>query len=164
MSGSFDGLWVVVVNWNGGAEDNLRCLRSVLAEGVPAARIVFVDNASVDGSRDAVAAALPDLLHIDNGSNLGFGEGANQGARHALASGARAVAFVNNDLRFAEGGPCFARSARPWTPMSASDSSVRACSSTTAADACGAPVGARITGRTSRRSSGTGRPTVRSGA
>ena len=52
MSGSFEGLWVVVVNWNGGAEDNLRCLRSILAEGVPAQRIVFVDNASSDGSRD----------------------------------------------------------------------------------------------------------------
>lgn len=103
MSGSFEGLWVVVVNWNGGTEDNLRCLRSVLAEGVPAQRIVFVDNASSDGSRDSVASALPGLVHLDNGSNLGFGEGANGGARHALASGARAVAFVNNDLRFAEG-------------------------------------------------------------
>lgn len=103
MSSSFDGLWVVVVNWNGGADGNLRCLRSILAEGVPPQRVVFVDNASADGSRDAVAAALPGLVHLDNGSNLGFGEGANQGARHALASGARAVAFVNNDLRFTEG-------------------------------------------------------------
>lgn len=104
MSAAFDGLWAVVVNWNGGAEDNLRCLRSLLDEGLPAGRIVFVDNASSDGSRDAVAAEVPGLVHLDNDRNLGFGEGANQGARHALAAGARAVAFVNNDLRFDEGG------------------------------------------------------------
>lgn len=103
MSGTFDGLWAVVVNWNGGAEDNLRCLGSLVAEGLPPERIVFVDNGSVDGSREAVADAFPGLVRVDNGANLGFGEGANQGARHALAAGASAVAFVNNDLRFPPG-------------------------------------------------------------
>lgn len=103
MTGAFDGLWVVVVNWNGGEEDNLRCLGSLLEQGVPAERIAFVDNASQDGSREAVAGAVPGLAHIDNDRNLGFGEGANQGARLALERGATAVAFVNNDLRFAQG-------------------------------------------------------------
>lgn len=94
------GLWAVVVNWNGGGEDNLRCLRSLVAQGVDAARIAFVDNGSTDGSREAVAAEFPALARIDNASNLGFGEAANQGARLALERGADAVVFVNNDLRF----------------------------------------------------------------
>ncbi|MEM9802357.1 MAG: glycosyltransferase family 2 protein [Planctomycetota bacterium] len=95
-----DGLWAVVVNWNGGSEENARCLRSVVDQGVPPERIVFVDNASTDGSRDSVSAAFPGLVHVDNASNRGFGEAANQGAALALERGARAVVFVNNDLVF----------------------------------------------------------------
>lgn len=100
---TFDGLFAVVVNWNGGA-GNLACLRALIElEGLPAARIVFVDNASTDGSRAAVAAAFPALTFLDHTENLGFGEAANRGAEAALARGARAVAFVNNDLTFPGG-------------------------------------------------------------
>ncbi len=98
--------WAVVVNWNGGAEQNLRCLRSVISQGVPPSQVVFVDNASKDGSREAVAAALPGLVHLQNAVNLGFGEAANQGARRALEEGAGAVFFVNNDLHFDEAEGC----------------------------------------------------------
>lgn len=97
---SLDGLFAVVVNWNGGAEQNLVCLRSLVEQGVAEDRIAFVDNGSVDGSREAVDAAHPGLIRIDNASNLGFGEAANQGAGAALERGASAVIFVNNDLRF----------------------------------------------------------------
>ncbi|MEZ6017247.1 MAG: glycosyltransferase family 2 protein [Planctomycetota bacterium] len=100
---TFDALFAVVVNWNGGA-DNLVCLRSLIElEGLPPERIVFVDNASRDGSRAAVAAAHPGLVFIDHTQNLGFGEGANAGARAALTRGAAAVVFVNNDLTFPGG-------------------------------------------------------------
>lgn len=97
------GLFAVVVNWNGG-EQNLACLDSLVArEGVPQTRIVFVDNASHDGSREAVLARYPHVDPIDTGSNVGFGEGANRGARRALERGATAVVFVNNDLTFPGG-------------------------------------------------------------
>lgn len=100
------GTWAVVVNWNGGAEGNLTCVRSLLGQGLEPGRIVFVDNASSDGSRDAVAEAVPGLVHLDNRANLGFGEAANIGARFALTAGAQAVFFVNNDLRFEDGDRC----------------------------------------------------------
>ncbi len=93
----------MVVNWNGGEEDNLRCLGSLLAEGLDAAQIVLVDNGSEDGSREAIDAAHPGLLRIDHGSNLGFGEAANAGARLALERGAGAVVFINNDLWLPQG-------------------------------------------------------------
>lgn len=102
---SLSGVHAVVVNWNGGAEDNLRCLGSLVAQGLDASRIVFVDNGSTDGSREAVAAAFPSSPRVENGGNLGFGEGANQGASLALEQGAEAVLFVNNDLRFPEDEP-----------------------------------------------------------
>lgn len=97
--------FAVVVNWNGG-EANLDCLASLVDEGFEPERIVFVDNGSSDGSRELVRARFPRLAFVDNATNLGFGEGANQGARLALERGAERVFFVNNDLLLAPG--CFA--------------------------------------------------------
>lgn len=102
---TFEELYAVVVNWNGGAEDNRRCLASLEAQGLRRSRIVVVDNGSDDGSREVIDAEFPGLLRIDNAENLGFGEAANQGARLAVERGAAAVIFVNNDLRFPEDEP-----------------------------------------------------------
>ncbi len=96
-----DGVWAVVINWNGGAEDNLACIASLLAAGFEEARIVFVDNASSDGSREAAQARHPRLARIENDTNEGFGGGANRGAQLALEAGASAVLFVNNDVTLA---------------------------------------------------------------
>lgn len=93
-----EGVFAVVVNWNGG-EQNHACLRSLQACGLSEQRIVFVDNGSRDGSLEAVRSAYPELIFLENGANLGFGEGANGGARIALERGASAVWFVNSTLR-----------------------------------------------------------------
>lgn len=87
----------VVVNWNGG-EENLLCLRALLAAGLAPEEIVFVDNASADGSREAVAAEFPGVVRFDNASNEGYGHGVNKGVERALADGAEAVILINNDL------------------------------------------------------------------
>lgn len=108
----WEGLFAVVVNWNGGAKDNLRCLGSLIADGLDEARIVVVDNGSDDGSREAIDEAFPNLVRIDNGANLGFGEAANRGARLALERGASAVIFINNDLWVPEGEGTLQRLAR----------------------------------------------------
>jgi len=94
--------WAVVVNWNGG-DKNLVCLRSLLAQGLPAARIVFVDNGSDDGSREAVASAYPALILLANATNEGYGHGTNRGIEHALARGAARVFCVNNDVTLPAG-------------------------------------------------------------
>ena len=93
----FKSTWAVVVNWNGGAEPNRRCIASLVESGLPAERIVFVDNASTDGSQEATLAAFPGLALVANGRNEGFRVAANQGARCALQAGASAVLFLNND-------------------------------------------------------------------
>jgi GT2 family glycosyltransferase len=94
--------WAVVLNWNGG-EQNLACLRSLLAQGLAAERIVFVDNGSTDGSRERVEAQFPGLVVLRNATNLGYGHGTNRGIEHALQQGAERVLLVNNDVTFPPG-------------------------------------------------------------
>jgi GT2 family glycosyltransferase len=94
--------WAVVVNWNGG-EANLACLASLRSEGLAAERIVFVDNASSDGSRERVAAAHPSVRLVANAQNEGYGHGTNRGVSLALAQGAEAVLLVNNDVTLPAG-------------------------------------------------------------
>ena len=88
--------WAVVVGWNS-RETLSRALESLVDGGVAASRTVLVDNASTDGSPAEARGRFPDLVVIQNARNLGFGAAANQGAREALARGARAVFFLNDD-------------------------------------------------------------------
>ena len=87
----------VIVNWNGG-DENLECIAALLESGVEPGRIAFVDNASTDGSLEAVEAAHPNLAFLRNAENAGYGHGTNKGIAHALRTGADAVFLVNNDL------------------------------------------------------------------
>jgi N-acetylglucosaminyl-diphospho-decaprenol L-rhamnosyltransferase len=67
----------VVVNYKA-LDHLLRCIASLRAEGVE--DIVVADNASDDGSEEAVQAADPDVVFVQTGSNLGMGAGNNRGA------------------------------------------------------------------------------------
>jgi GT2 family glycosyltransferase len=81
----------VVVSWNG-RDDTLAALESL--RGIDT---VVVDNGSVDGSADAIAARFPEVELIRAGVNLGFAGGNNAGIRRALDHGADWVLLVNND-------------------------------------------------------------------
>lgn len=94
--------YAVLVNWNGG-EQNLAAVESLLAQGLPAERIVFVDNGSADGISERLQERFPYLPQIRNRENLGYGEGNNQGIRLALERGAAAVLLVNNDVTLEAG-------------------------------------------------------------
>ena len=87
----------VIVNWNGGAA-NLACLASLRAQTRPPEQVLFVDNASDDGSLELVRNAHPDLAVIANTENLGYALGNNAGIERALAEGAEAVLVLNNDV------------------------------------------------------------------
>lgn len=87
---------VVVLSWNG-RDDTLACLRSLEAASYPRLTVMCVDNGSVDGSADAVAAEHPDVRLVRLDRNLGFAGGMNTGIRAALASGADYVLTLNND-------------------------------------------------------------------
>src|SRR3954471_22516121 len=69
---------VLIVNWNAGAY--LPSALSALAQqSRPADRIVVVDNASTDGSREAIAES-PGVELIALDENVGFAAGNNIGA------------------------------------------------------------------------------------
>jgi GT2 family glycosyltransferase len=88
---------VVIVAADSG-KDLTVCVENVLASSAPA-EVVVSDNASSDGSVDALEVRWPDearLRILRNGKNLGFGAGCNRGA--ALARG-DALLFLNPDCR-----------------------------------------------------------------
>jgi GT2 family glycosyltransferase len=80
----------VILSWNG-REDTLACLRSLEGEDVD---VIVVDNASEDGTAEAVTGAEV----IRNERNLGYAGGMNVGIRRALERGADAVLLLNNDV------------------------------------------------------------------
>ena len=95
-------LGVIVLNWNGG-QDLINCLKSVFAsEDCGTEIVVYVpDNASTDGSIEAVQRDFPQTRVIQNGGNLGFSGGNNPGWRQAVAEGAEWIFFLNNDAALA---------------------------------------------------------------
>lgn len=85
---------VVIVNFNG-----LRFLRSCLDSIIVALQgisheIIVVDNASVDGSCDFLAAEFAHVRLIQSYENLGFTGGNNLGAKNALG---QFLLLLNND-------------------------------------------------------------------
>lgn len=84
----------IVVNWNT-LRMTLDCLGSIEAECAGIAHeIIVVDNASSDGSPEAIAEAMPGVKIIRNERNLGFARANNQGI--AAARG-RYLALINSD-------------------------------------------------------------------
>jgi GT2 family glycosyltransferase len=72
---------VVVVSYNT-RDDLLNCLASVIESAQPTqTEIVVVDNASTDGSLEAVRQTYPHLMTIANPANVGFGVACNQAIR-----------------------------------------------------------------------------------
>jgi hypothetical protein len=91
---------VVVLSWNG-RDDTLACLASLERLERPDVALICVDNASHDGSADAVRASFPAVALLEAGANLGFAGGSNLGIRHAVERGADWVVLLNNDATVA---------------------------------------------------------------
>jgi GT2 family glycosyltransferase len=96
-SGSSESDWAaIVLSWNG-REDTLRCLDSLTRVSRAGLSVICVDNASVDGSAQAVRERFPHVALIESPTNLGYAGGNNLGLRRALDGGARWMMLVNND-------------------------------------------------------------------
>lgn len=95
---------VVIVSYET-RELTLRCAESALAHGdVPghATRVVVVDNASADGTADALRARFGDRVDVvASERNLGFGAAANLGA--SRAADAAWVLVLNGDTELTPG-------------------------------------------------------------
>ena len=86
---------VVIPNYNGirYIED---CLDSLYAGTQTQFKVIMVDNASTDGSRELVQEKFPQVKLICNETNTGFSEAVNQGIQASTTS---YVILLNNDTR-----------------------------------------------------------------
>lgn len=93
-------VYVILVNWNGRGL-TLECLESLSALTYANAHMIVVDNASTDGSADAIKSRFPSTTVLQMDRNLRFAGGNNVGIRYALDKGAAHVLLLNNDTTVA---------------------------------------------------------------
>jgi len=83
VAGSTPTISVIVVSYNT-RQMTLDCLRALYSDlGNSPAEVFVVDNASSDGSADAIRAQFPGVRLIANSINLGFGAANNQAMHEA---------------------------------------------------------------------------------
>jgi GT2 family glycosyltransferase len=86
---------VIIVNYNG-LPYLERLFASLAAQTCPTFEIIFVDNASTDGSAEWVASHYPQTRLIRSARNLGFAAGNNLGIRAAKGE---LIATLNTDTQ-----------------------------------------------------------------
>jgi N-acetylglucosaminyl-diphospho-decaprenol L-rhamnosyltransferase len=84
---------VVVVDWDL-PDVTTRCVEDLLREGVPAARIVLVENGSTEDNVTRLRRTFPNLPLVHLEQNRGYARAANAGAAELRGD---AYLFVNND-------------------------------------------------------------------
>lgn len=89
-------LIAVILNTNR-REDTLACLASLEENRYPHLSVIVLDNASGDGSVEAIASAHPDVKIIRLGQNLGYAGNNNVGIGAARKMGADWVLILNED-------------------------------------------------------------------
>tara|TARA_B000000609_G_scaffold26261_1_gene17294 strand:- start:2055 stop:3092 length:1038 start_codon:yes stop_codon:yes gene_type:complete len=84
---------VIIPHWNG-IDVLSECLDSLGKSTYKNIEIIVVDNASSDGSQDWIRSNHPNIILVQNKSNLGYAEGCNVGAK---SSSGEYLIFLNND-------------------------------------------------------------------
>src|SRR5262245_31612036 len=96
MNAHHPNVWAIVLT-AGGEEVTAACLESLLCQSYPALTILLVDNASPDGSGDALRRRFAGIRYHNTGANLGYTGGNNRGIEVALEGGAEFLLILNND-------------------------------------------------------------------
>lgn len=87
----------VIINWNG-KELALRLLESLEKVNYSNLKIIVVDNASSDGSIEAIGEKRPKVEVIENSRNMGYCAAVNQGISRSVELGANYTWVLNNDV------------------------------------------------------------------
>ncbi len=85
----------VVIPTRNTRDVTLGCVASVLADDSAEVNCIVVDNASADGSADAIEARFPRVTLVRNAVNVGYARACNEGARHG---GANYILILNSDV------------------------------------------------------------------
>ena len=89
-------VFIITVNWNSFA-DTSACLDSLRTIDYSPYHVIVVDNGSTDGSAPLIRQRYPEVILLENKSNLGLAAANNIGIRHALSQGADFGLILNND-------------------------------------------------------------------
>lgn len=84
-------------------EDTIKCVETLRRLDHPNVRLLVIDNASPDGSGDALRRRFDSAEFMQLPTNTGYAGGNNAGIRVALEQGADYVFVVNPDIRVGEG-------------------------------------------------------------
>ena len=95
-SGSLPRVVSVILNTNR-RDDTLECLASLAVSTYPNHRAIVLDNASTDGSVEAIRSRFPDTEIVPLPANLGYAGNNNVGIDVAIADGADWVFVLNED-------------------------------------------------------------------
>jgi GT2 family glycosyltransferase len=95
MNGSY--VVSVILNTNR-RDDTLACLDSIRADGYVPHDIIVLDNASTDGSEEAIHAAFPHVEVVQLTENLGYAGNNNVGISIAIMKRADWVLILNEDV------------------------------------------------------------------
>lgn len=90
---------IIVVSFNT-REMTLACLRTVVVETTVPYELIVIDNASHDGSAEAIAAEFPDIRMMAETDNHGFAKANNIAAEHARAG---LILLLNPDTLVLDG-------------------------------------------------------------
>ncbi len=93
----FVDICVVICNYNK-KEYVLKNIDSLKKQTIKSFDIYVVDNASTDGSADAIEERYPEVSVIRNESNLGGSGGFNTGLRRALEKKYKFIILLDNDV------------------------------------------------------------------
>ena len=86
----------VILNTNR-RDDTLACLESLLKSTYENHQVIVLDNASSDGSVEAIQSSFPTVHIIELSENLGYAGNNNVGIEAAMAQGADWVLVLNED-------------------------------------------------------------------
>jgi GT2 family glycosyltransferase len=86
----------VILNTNH-RDDTLACLTSLASSTYPNHRTIVLDNASTDGSAEAIRGAFPDVRVLALQTNLGYAGNNNVGIEAALSEEGADWVFVLNE-------------------------------------------------------------------
>jgi hypothetical protein len=100
VTGDQPSVIAVILNTNR-REDTLACLASLKRGAFPGLDIIVLDNASTDGSQEAIRRAYPDVSLLPLTDNRGYAGNNNAGVAAALDAGADWVLVLNEDVEVA---------------------------------------------------------------
>lgn len=95
-------VFIIIVNWNGG-NITVDCLDSLSKLSYRNVQTLVVDNASSDGSVDAIRNRFPDVMVLEMKENLRFAGGTNAGITYGLEHGGEMFLLLNNDTTVDQG-------------------------------------------------------------